>query len=621
MESYDRWHSLKNVNYYSYPRIPTHPVHNSLVILYRYAGVLIHGKPDRKILDLLGYLTRTEFSDHCAQLVTTVGGFSNSSGSSLGPVVVTRLASLTNVPSLLDIWSIEWIQSGVDDWLLTMCPACYKTVGGFSNSSGSSLGLLKTVGGQLSDPVWSVVVTRLVSTTVPSLLQDSWWVLQLEWIQSRLVVVRLASLTTVPSCYKTVGGFNSSGSTGFSDHCAQLVTTVGGFSNSSGSSLGSVVVTRLASLTTVPSLLDSWWVLQLEWIQSRTVGGFSNSSGSSLGSVVVTRQASLTTVPGLLQDSWWELQLEWTSLGSVVVTRLASLTTVPACYKTVGFSNSVDQSRLVTRQLVGSPTRGSSLGSVVVTRLASLTTVPSLLDSWWVLQLEWIQSRTVGGFSNSSGSSLGSVVVTRLASLTTVPGLLQDSWWELQLEWTSLGSVVVTRLASLTTVPSLLQDSWWVLQLEWIQSRFTCYKTVGGNSNSSGSSLGSVVVTRMASLTTVTRLLQDSWWVLQLEWIQMASLTNVPNLLDSWWELQLEWTSLGSVVVTRLASLTNVPSLLDSWWELQLEWIQSRLDELENIYQLHFQQDGASSHFSALVTDALNERFGDGWIGRQGVQT
>ncbi|KAG8261687.1 hypothetical protein J6590_067290, partial [Homalodisca vitripennis] len=40
------------------------------------------------------------------------------------------------------------------------------------------------------------------------------------------------------------------------------------------------------------------------------------------------------------------------------------------------------------------------------------------------------------------------------------------------------------------------------------------------------------------------------------------------------------------------------------------------LDELENIHQLHFQRDGASSHFSALVTDALN--FVDRWIGRQG---
>lgn len=36
-----------------------------------------------------------------------------------------------------------------------------------------------------------------------------------------------------------------------------------------------------------------------------------------------------------------------------------------------------------------------------------------------------------------------------------------------------------------------------------------------------------------------------------------------------------------------------------------------QLDELENIHQLHLQQDGAPPHFSALVTDALNRKFGD----------
>lgn len=34
------------------------------------------------------------------------------------------------------------------------------------------------------------------------------------------------------------------------------------------------------------------------------------------------------------------------------------------------------------------------------------------------------------------------------------------------------------------------------------------------------------------------------------------------------------------------------------------------LDELENIQELNFQQDGAPPHFSEFVTDALNEKFG-----------
>ncbi|KAG8333683.1 hypothetical protein J6590_105623 [Homalodisca vitripennis] len=113
--------------------------------------------------------------------------------------------------------------------------------------------------------------------------------------------------------------------------CPACYKIVDGFSNSSGSSLGSVVVTRLTSLTNVPSLL-----------RQLTADGFSNTSGPSLGSAVVTRLASLTTVPGLLQDSWWVLQLEWIQ--------------PRACgrYWTY-FSDHCAQ--LVTRQLVGSPTR------------------------------------------------------------------------------------------------------------------------------------------------------------------------------------------------------------------------------------------------------------------------
>lgn len=52
--------------------------------------------------------------------------------------------------------------------------------------------------------------------------------------------------------------------------------------------------------------------------------------------------------------------------------------------------------------------------------------------------------------------------------------------------------------------------------------------------------------------------------------------------------------------------------------DMLINYCFPQLDELENIHQLHFQQDGAPPHFSALVTDALNEKFGDRWIGRQG---
>ncbi|KAG8246161.1 hypothetical protein J6590_099284 [Homalodisca vitripennis] len=42
--------------------------------------------------------------------------------------------------------------------------------------------------------------------------------------------------------------------------------------------------------------------------------------------------------------------------------------------------------------------------------------------------------------------------------------------------------------------------------------------------------------------------------------------------------------------------------------EMLTSYCFPKLYELENMHLLYFQQDGASSHFSALVTDALNER-------------
>lgn len=52
--------------------------------------------------------------------------------------------------------------------------------------------------------------------------------------------------------------------------------------------------------------------------------------------------------------------------------------------------------------------------------------------------------------------------------------------------------------------------------------------------------------------------------------------------------------------------------------DMLINYCFPQLDELENIQQLHFQQDGAPPHFSAFVTDTLNEKFGHRWIGRQG---
>ena len=40
--------------------------------------------------------------------------------------------------------------------------------------------------------------------------------------------------------------------------------------------------------------------------------------------------------------------------------------------------------------------------------------------------------------------------------------------------------------------------------------------------------------------------------------------------------------------------------------------------EQETLCRVTFMQDGAPSHFSCFVTDVLNERFPDAWIGRGG---
>ena len=40
--------------------------------------------------------------------------------------------------------------------------------------------------------------------------------------------------------------------------------------------------------------------------------------------------------------------------------------------------------------------------------------------------------------------------------------------------------------------------------------------------------------------------------------------------------------------------------------------------EQETVSRIIFMQDGAPPHFSCFVTDVLNERFTDAWIGRGG---
>ena len=40
--------------------------------------------------------------------------------------------------------------------------------------------------------------------------------------------------------------------------------------------------------------------------------------------------------------------------------------------------------------------------------------------------------------------------------------------------------------------------------------------------------------------------------------------------------------------------------------------------EQETVSRVIFMQDGAPPHFSCFVTDVLNERFPDAWIGRGG---
>ena len=46
---------------------------------------------------------------------------------------------------------------------------------------------------------------------------------------------------------------------------------------------------------------------------------------------------------------------------------------------------------------------------------------------------------------------------------------------------------------------------------------------------------------------------------------------------------------------------------------------QNETFEQETVSRVIFMQDGAPSHFSCFVTDVLNERFPDDWIGRGGA--
>ncbi|KAG8300582.1 hypothetical protein J6590_073103 [Homalodisca vitripennis] len=51
---------------------------------------------------------------------------------------------------------------------------------------------------------------------------------------------------------------------------------------------------------------------------------------------------------------------------------------------------------------------------------------------------------------------------------------------------------------------------------------------------------------------------------------------------------------------------------------LFVEKTTNGLDELENVHHLHFKPDGAPPLFIALVAVALNETFGDRWLGQEG---
>jgi len=53
--------------------------------------------------------------------------------------------------------------------------------------------------------------------------------------------------------------------------------------------------------------------------------------------------------------------------------------------------------------------------------------------------------------------------------------------------------------------------------------------------------------------------------------------------------------------------------LLEQYVFLQIETFEQEIES-----RVIFMQDGAPSHFSCFVTDVLNERFPDAWIGRGG---
>lgn len=51
---------------------------------------------------------------------------------------------------------------------------------------------------------------------------------------------------------------------------------------------------------------------------------------------------------------------------------------------------------------------------------------------------------------------------------------------------------------------------------------------------------------------------------------------------------------------------------------LLISYCFPQLVELKNMQKLNFPQDGAPLHFTGYITDALNEKLGNRWIGRQG---
>ena len=69
------------------------------------------------------------------------------------------------------------------------------------------------------------------------------------------------------------------------------------------------------------------------------------------------------------------------------------------------------------------------------------------------------------------------------------------------------------------------------------------------------------------------------------------------------------WTGFSESTITGVVYL----DLLDQYVFPQIE-----TSEQETVSRVIFMQDGAPSHFSCFVTDVLNERLPDAWIGRGG---